>query len=82
MVDSLEIMKERVRKETMDSWELMKERVRKESTADAFTMVVERLIRVGTDGSTIATATGYDRNRIDSIAHRLNRTVNWNSAME
>ena len=64
----------------VDSWEIMKERVRKETSADTFNTVAERLIRIGTDGSTIATATGYDRNHIDSIARRLNRTVRWDEA--
>ena len=56
------------------------EQVRRESTEDAFTTVAERLIQRGMDGDGIADVTGYDRNRIDSIAHRLNRTVNWATA--
>ena len=42
--------------------------------------VIERLIGTGMDGSVISTATGYDRNRINRIARRLNRTVTWNEA--
>ena len=55
--------------------------VRKEtaeqSTAHAITVVAERMIRRGMDGDGIAEVTGYDRNRIDAIARRMNRTVNW-----
>ena len=38
----------------------------------------ERMIRKGLDGPCIADVTGYDRSRIDGIARRLNRTVEWN----
>ena len=54
----------------------MQEGIR-EGAADAFNTVAERLINNGSDGYTIATATGYDRNRIDLIAARLNRKVSW-----
>ena len=37
----------------------------------------ERMIRKGLDGPCIADVTGYDRSRIDGIARRLNRTVEW-----
>ena len=49
----------------------------REGAADAFNTVAERLINNGSDGYTIATATGYDRNHIDLIAARLNRKVSW-----
>ena len=37
----------------------------------------ERMIRKGLDGPCIADVTGYDRSRIDGIARRLNRKVEW-----
>ena len=49
-----------------------------EETANTLKNVAVRLIQTGADGTTIATATGYDRSRIDSIAKRMNRTVRWN----
>ena len=51
-----------------------------QAEANTYRTVAERLISIGTDGATIVTATGYDRKYIDSIAHRLNRTVAWNEA--
>ena len=50
---------------------------RKEGADDMLHTVAERLIRIGSDGSTIAAATGYDRSRINTIATRMNRTVSW-----
>ena len=58
----------------------MREGMRKgmhEGAAGAFTQAAERMIRGGYDGKAIATVTGYDRGQIDSIARRMNRTVNW-----
>ena len=51
-----------------------------EGEANTFYTVAERLIQNGSDGRTIAAATGYDRSRIDAIARQLNRTVAWNGA--
>ena len=65
----------------VDSWEIMKERVRRESTDDAFATVAERMIKRGMDGAGIAEVTGYNRDHIDSIASRINRTVRWNDAI-
>ena len=48
--------------------------------ADAYNTVAERLIRSGTSGSIISTATGYDRSRIDSIAKSMKMSVFWNEA--
>ena len=62
---------------------LLKPRIDKErddAKADAFNIMAERLISLGTDGAIIATVTGYDRNHIDSIARRLNCTVSWSEA--
>ena len=50
------------------------------ATAAATESFAERMIQRGMDGLCIADVTGYDRVRIDSIARRLNRTVNWNNA--
>ena len=50
------------------------------AAAAATTNITERLIKRGMDGPGIADVTGYDRSHIDSIAQRLNRTVNWNEA--
>ena len=47
---------------------------------DALNSVAERLIRLETDGATIAAATGYDREKIDAIARRIERTVLWKEA--
>ena len=46
--------------------------------ASAYHTVAERLIRNGTDGNLISVATGYDRNRINSIAKELKMPVTWN----
>ena len=48
--------------------------------ADALNSVTERLIRLETDGATIAAVTGYDRKKIDAIAQRIERTVLWKEA--
>ena len=48
--------------------------------ANAYHTVAERLIRNGTDGNLISVATGYDRNRINSIAKELKIPVTWNEA--
>ena len=50
------------------------------ATEASFTTVAERMISNGAFGSDISCYTGYDRSRIDSIARRLNRTVNWSEA--
>ena len=50
------------------------------AAANAFTTFTERMIREGISGPVIARMTGYDRSRIDSIAQRLNRDVQWNEA--
>ena len=63
--------------------ELMKDdfiRERQEGAASAYNTVAERLIRSGTNGSVIETATGYDRSQIDSIARGMKMSVAWNEA--
>ena len=50
---------------------------KQEGITDTFNTVTERLINLGTNGSTIEAVTGYDRSRIDAIAQRLHRTVSW-----
>ena len=53
------------------------QRGKQEGVTDAFNTMTERLINLGTDGSTIEAVTGYDRKRINAIAQRLHRTVSW-----
>ena len=63
--------------------DIMKDDFAKERQEGANNMlhtVAERLISIGSDGTTIAAATGYDRNHINTIATRMNRTVTWNDA--
>ena len=50
------------------------------ATAAAYNTFTERLIHMGMDGADIITATGYDRDHIDSIAQSLNCAVSWNGA--
>ena len=51
-----------------------------EGATGAYNAVAERLIRNGTSGSIIATATGYDHGQIDSIAKRMKMSVAWNES--
>ena len=48
-----------------------------QGTADALNSVTERLLRLGTDGGTIASATGYDKAQINAIAQKIGLPVSW-----
>ena len=75
--EALKIKREGIREGILQGILEGKQEGMQEGAADAFNTVAERLINNGSDGYTIATATGYDRNRIDLIAARLNRKVSW-----
>ena len=59
--------------------EAAREAARKERESN-FTAVAERLIKKGMRGLDIIDITGYDRNQVNAIAQRLNRTVAWEDA--
>ena len=59
--------------------EIMKDDLVKERQ-DALNTVAERMINAGKTGDEISLFTSLDRQDIDGIAHRLNRTVSWNEA--
>ena len=61
----------------MSGFDVMIQNERKDAVIQERNTVAERLINNGSDGQTISIATGYDRNQINTIAQRLNRTVNW-----
>ena len=51
------------------------------STMDyAYTTMAERMIADGMSGDKISLFTALDREKIDSIARRLNRSVRWDEA--
>ena len=63
--------------------ELMKEdfdEVRNNSKREAYDDVAKKMIARGMDGALITNMTGYDRRRIDALALRLNRRVQWDES--
>ena len=72
-VDMNTVLKEIMREDIEEA----RQEARAEERDTTLSSVAERLISTGTDGLTIATATGYDRTRIDRIAARMNRIVSW-----
>ena len=58
----------------------MVDEARRSGAEDMANSVAETMIREGSDGGFIMRATGFDRSRIDSIAHKLDRNVVWNEA--
>ena len=48
--------------------------------SEAYDDVAEKMIGRGMDGALITSLTGYDRRRIDTIARRLNRHVQWSES--
>ena len=53
---------------------------RNNGRAEAYDSFAQKMIARGMDGFLISDMTGYDRRRIDTIARRLNRHVQWNES--
>ena len=47
---------------------------------EAYDDVAKKMIARGMDGTLITNITGYDRRRIDALALRLNRRVQWDES--
>ena len=63
--------------------EVLKDRideVRNTSKREAYDDVAKKMIARGMDGTLITNITGYDRRRIDALALRLNRRVQWDES--
>ena len=76
----MEVLKDRIDEVLKDRIDEVRNTSWNDGKREAYDDVATKMITRGMDGTLITDITGYDRRRIDALALRLNRRVQWDES--